>query len=508
MFSISKFLFDQDLLKEGGNTRALLRDPVTGKVASPEQVKKFRGREGYAQKIDLKSSRIKRREFTRDVIEMLNVLDAEYKADRGNNIWDPSTRDSVLNSGEAFNGSSAHLFAPPETMPDEKFVEYKPTVGDIDLTIPAETMSGLYSTLNRLEDRQLTPKIAYIGHNKKSDKEDQINALFAYTWDQTLPEGEGDTFFQIDFEASEYTAGRPTDWARFSHSSSWEDISRGVKGLAHKFLLMTLVSVSSPAPINSKLAVPSATAENPKLSMTVDSNFVPPSDEEIRDMIEKRSQEILRAMKKPNPEKARAEAEKAVKSEIKLKSMRPKYPGSLKSFNVGTGISTRYKKQDWNVGDSNVYKYLQSSEREPPVKEIMGMFVEIFGENPPPTEEDLKKFWSYVGLLSLVSERLSPQESVKVYERFVNRLYGEGAQGISATDPKEDESVKDAIIRVFQEDAPDVRASTLDLAAMKEKYYASYKVRGQEGFKEDESPASDVSESRRILRRLLRKNNG
>ena len=108
-------MFGAPSVNEGGNTRALVRDPETGLVQSPEQVRKFRGRTAFAEKIDLRSGRINRQDLRRDVIEMLQALDEEFNADHGKPIWDRAQRDDILGSGFAFNGSSAHLFAPPET---------------------------------------------------------------------------------------------------------------------------------------------------------------------------------------------------------------------------------------------------------------------------------------------------------------------------------------------------------------------------------------------------------
>jgi hypothetical protein len=52
MFSIAHFIFgSKEALIEGGNTRALVRDPETGFVVGgkdAEQVRRFRGREAYA----------------------------------------------------------------------------------------------------------------------------------------------------------------------------------------------------------------------------------------------------------------------------------------------------------------------------------------------------------------------------------------------------------------------------------------------------------------------------
>ena len=505
MFSIAHFIFgSNDALTEGGNTRALVRDPETGLVQGTEQVRQFRGRQAYAEKIDLRSGRINRQDLRRDVIEMLQVLDDEFKSDHGDPIWDRAQRDDILGSGFAFNGSSAHLFAPPATLSDEKFMEYKPTVGDIDLTVPADRMEGLFRTLTRLEDEQLTPKIAYVGHNKKNPGQHQINALFAYTWDPAAPPGEGDTFLQIDFESSEYEGGRPSPWAKFSYSSSWRDIESGVKGLAHKILLFSLASVRSPPPIDARLATDSASAENPKISMTKSKLYVPPTQEEIEARIQTRATELASRSPRSNPDVIRRKAEAEIKSELSAAEKRPAQLRPTKSFDLVTGFSDRYRKLDWQHNGNDVYKYLKRVERLDAVRDIKQIFIGMFGDNPPPTEKELDDFGSFLGTLDIIKNRMTPPEIVKVYEELVIRLFGPDAQQISATDKNEDMSVKDKTLEVFRQVLPEAESSTMDVKSLKTAFYAKYKIRGEEGFAEDDDAPGEVDESRSYrLNRLV-----
>jgi len=504
LFSISKFMFGAAPVNEGGNTRALVRDPETGLVSGPDQVRQFRGRSAFAEKIDLRSGRINRQDLRRDVIEMLQVLDDEFNNDHGEPLWDRAQRDDVLGSGFAFNGSSAHLFAPPETLSDEKFLEFKPTVGDIDLTVPVDKMNGLFSTLNRREDEQLTPRIAYVGHNKKSPGQHQINALFAYTWDPSAPPGEGDTFFQIDFEGSEYEGGRPSPWAKFSYSSSWRDIEAGVKGLAHKILLFSLAAVRSPPPIDARLATDAASAENPKISMTKDRKYVPPSAEEIESKIQARASEIESQQPRISPATARRKAETEVKAELSAAEKKPARLRPMKSLDLVTGYSDRYRKLDWQHNGNDVYKYLKRVERTQAIRDIRQIFTGMFGDNPPPTEKEMEDFGSFLGTLDIMKNRMTPPEIVRVYEEMAIRLFGAVAQQISATDKNEDMSVKEKILEVFRQILPEAESSTMDIEGMKASFYAKYKVRGEEGFTEDDTAPGEVDESKAYrLNRLI-----
>lgn len=492
-------MFGPPSMNEGGNTRALIRDPETGLVKGPEQVKQFRGREAFAEKIDLRDSRITRQQLRKDVIEMLVVLDNEFERDHGEKLWDRSQRDDILGSGLAFNGSSSHLFAPAETLSDEEFMNYKPSIGDIDLTVPSEKMIDLFNTLNRREDDQLTQRIAYIGHNKKSPGAHQINALFAYTWDSEVPAGTGDTFFQIDFEGSEYESGRPTQWAKFSYSSSWRDIRSGIKGLAHKVLLFSLAAVRSPPPMNAVLATPSATAEKPKISMTGDPGFKPPSADEIEKMVQQKQDEILNSQKKKNPAKARDDAEELVRKQIEKSSKIPVSLRPIKSLDLVTGHGSRYKRLDWTFDGNEVYKYLTRAERTDAIRDVKMIFENLFGTNPPMTATDMENFGSFVGVLELMKERLSPQEIVNAYEEMVDRFFGLRAQQLSASDQKEDEDVKDKTLEMFRQLLPESESSTIDLDGLKRSFYSRYKVRGQEGFTEDDDlPRADESIQRAV----------
>jgi hypothetical protein len=486
---------------EGGNTRALVRDPETGLVAGSEQIRTFRGREAYAEKIDLRSGRITRQQLRTDVIEMLVKLDEEFERDHGEPIWDRAQRDDILGSGFAFNGSSSHLFAPPETLSDEEFIKYKPSVGDIDLTVPADKMDKLFQTLNRREDAQLTPNIAYVGHNKKSPGSHQINALFAYTWDPDAPEGEGDTFFQIDFEGSEYEGGRPTEWAKFSYSSAWRDVLAGVKGLAHKVLLFSIAAVKSPPPVNAREATPTASAESPTVKTTRDPSFVEPSPDEIERMVKARQEEIMGTQKRKNPESARKAAEREIASQVRKSSMMLAPLRPVRTLDLVTGLGDRYQRLDWNYNGDEVYKYLKRTERTNSIRDVRAIFENLMGSTPPPTPEDLQKFGSFLGVIELMKERLTPQEIVKVYEEMIDRFFGERGQQLSATDPSEDMGVKDKVLETFRQLLPEVESSTVDLEGMKKSFYAKYKVRGQEGFEEDlDQPNIDESRRRKTSR--------
>ena len=440
-------------VSEGGNTRALIgRDPQTGVITGKETVKMHSGREAYAEPIDLASGRIKRQEFKDNVIEMLKVLDDKFEDDHGSPIWDPNERNSILDSGDAFSGSSRHLFAPANVLSDEEFVNYKPSVGDVDLTIPEQTIEKLFYTLNQIDIEggfPLTDKIVYIGHNKKSEKNDQINALFSYIWDSDAPNGEGETLFQIDFEASEYEEGKPTAWAKFSHSSAWEDVKEKISGVSHKYILEVIAANGNPPPINVHLATPSATAEKPKISYEIDK-------------------------------------ETGLKVPVKLRG--------TKTLDIISGYGSRYKLLDWQHNGNAVYKYLVRAEREDATRIIKEIFIGLFKVEP--TEEDLEDFESFTGILKIMSRVMSSENIIKVYKGYVDRLYGKDAEQMSATDPAKDSDKKDPSIVYFKGMFPEVESS-LDIDALKSEFYGKYKIRSK-------NESVDYNNIKKFIKEVLR----
>ena len=99
---------------------------------------------------------------------------------------------------------------------------------------------------------------------------------------------------------------------------------------------------------------------------------------------------------------------------------------------------------------------------------------------------------------------MTPPQIVSVYEGMVIRFFGDRAQNLSATDKQEDMSVKDKILEVFRQVLPEADSSTIDIEGLKSDFYARYKVRGEEGFAEDDTSPGEIDESRvRRLNRLI-----
>jgi len=340
----------------------------------------WRGRGAVADEISL--SKVNRAAFKRSFVALFKELNGLYsqKFD-GDFIWEPAKVDSLLNSGEAFNGSSEHLFG--GKIEDEKFLKHKPTVGDVDLTVPEEKLKNILDLLESLRGKEITGDIEYVGNNKEESslgKTSQINALFAYSPDVKRPDNF--YFIQVDFEAVPYTKeGVPSAFAKFTHSSEWNDIEAGIKGVFHKYLLRSIVNISSRDPKGHavlKSGEPSTAAES--------------------DVISHRAFSPDRGIRKTSSWKKTGSVDVAGKQKTGYQSL-------------GKDVEHEY-------------------ETDPD-----GMFEIVFDH--PPNNKEKTEFRSYVGLLDLISRDKVKFDIGKIYNDLVERLmFGKGAQNLNR--PKTD----------------------------------------------------------------------
>lgn len=202
-----------------------------------------------AEKISFKKLPISkfREEFTSLFIELNKIFfkKFDYK------LW-PS--DSLIKKAEIFNGSTSFIMD-TKLDPDEIF-KYKQSSGDIDVAIPKEAARDLHNLLKTLENSKIS-NFTYLGSNRDSDKlGTQIITLFRYNPEKII--------CQIDFELSEYQDGKPTEFTKFAHSSSFEDAKANIKAAFHKLLLRSLVGAISANP-NIVIATAKSTPDNIKL---------------------------------------------------------------------------------------------------------------------------------------------------------------------------------------------------------------------------------------------------
>ena len=395
----------------GGNTKAI--DRSTG------QVVKFAGRDAFADKVDMRV--IDRTTFRHDIIEMLKQLDQLHKKSFNVPIWNPKSRDRLLTTGEAFNGSSEHLFG--SKVSDEEFAKYKPKVGDIDLTVPEQHIKTIFDLLGRLEGKKITNKVTYVGQNKSKQHGAQINALFAYYYDPDNP-----LFVQVDFEAVKYDdADNPDEFGKFGHSSSWDDVQAGVKGAFHKLLLRSITKIVS--------------HRDDIVILTPSSPLFPPE---------------------------------------KVKVSKTKEAKRLFSFSVDGGLRMIAAQQFLPNGEPlTVQGKLAYKLVDPKNSDYARSREEIFRLlfNDDPTPNELNELGSFLGLMQLLKRRVDPNNIDEIYVDFVSKLYGPDVRPLDATDKEADVDAKLAALKVFEGYFPSVKKHATMVNGLAQEYYKNYKIR-------------------------------
>lgn len=173
------------------------------------------GREYSSDPIDI--TEMNSNEFREDVLALLTHLRVCQK------FWDSPLYGFMIDEFAA--GSTRFLWGY-----DRLLRQFKPVFGDLDFQVDKEKRSHVEHQLNGLVGRMIS-KFRLIGLKRSAG---QMITLWDYFGKN----------IQIDFEFVEFFRNRPTDWSKFSHSSEWVDILRGIKGVFHKFLLRALTAPS------------------------------------------------------------------------------------------------------------------------------------------------------------------------------------------------------------------------------------------------------------------------
>ena len=289
---------------------------------------------------------------------------------------------SFDNFGEYLTGSSKFVFDIDIT--DDEFIKYKPFVGDIDIAIDNNKIKRLLELLNNNENTLITKDVIYIGSTKNELKSEdaQINTIFKVSKDNYT------TNIQIDFEGSEYIDNKPSQFSKFSHSSNWEDIKDGFKGVCHKFLLRSLARSISPIK-DFIIVTPKSTFEKYKISTS-----------------NKNSKSFL-------------------------------------SFSVSKGLRTKYiPVKDSNgsiliIDGKKAYKEDLDTSSEKYDKNLSSIFFKLFKVRPK--NNDLSLFNSFKGCIELINKYHSKEIKDSIIR---NLLDGVMIQGLERDNPKSDMKIK------------------------------------------------------------------
>lgn len=351
--------------------------------------------------------------MVKTIDELLHAINNTYAKTYKQPLWSPE----LIQSKEFLSGSSLHFFN-VKGIPDETFVEKKPKVGDIDTQVDRDQQPNLEKFLNSIQGKQLGPA-KFIGFQKGNE---QYSSLWEF---QDPP-----IKIQIDLEFVEYAEGKPTEWSQFSHSSSWDDLQQGIKGVFHKYLMRAFTT--------NTLRTRYIQTKTGKLQSK------PVTSTDIAFAVSSGAGGGMRQKYSPVIDPATGEQKQ------------------VDGIPVFTEIAPK---------DST---YTSSTD---------GMFEMIFGSTP--SAQDKKALASFTGGLQLANKYLDPEAKQKLANGFLMTLYSPGAQGLYRGDPERDKAEKGV--------AWNTMLATLDLpdeAGLKAKadqeataYYQKYKV--QESISED-----------------------
>ena len=375
----------------GGNARAL--NSTTGEVIA------------VAQKIDLRVN--SRTSIKADVISIVHRLNMLYADVYSEGLWSDFCR--CIAFGEAFAGSSESFF--DSHINDDEFKAYKPTLGDIDIMVEHFKLKNLWFMLKDSEGKNIG-NVKYLGQNKMTMRvTDQINAVFE------TPYGN----IQIDFEGAEYKNGIPTEWAKFSHNSKWEDIKKGFKGVAHKYFLTNLVR-----------------------------------------SISKRDDIVILTPKSKidSPETA------------KLKKMDA--PPRMMAFSVTRGLRNKYAPVGLEIDGKQAYKEIPVDESVYQT-DLEIIFMIMFSREP--IRGDMKQFESFGGCLALSSRCLQMVKTMDDLLDYliVTSLWGPQAQALESDDAKLDFTVKYAMVLAIFDHHPHLRDKYIPIIdELSTKYYEDF----------------------------------
>lgn len=399
------------MLLEGGN--------VIAKMTKYDKI------ETPAEKVDLKLLSVDnfRKLISSLFIELNNLYKQKFKVD----LWVNPER---LKTSVFFNGSTSYIM--DDNIKASEVLKYKKSAGDVDIMVDSVHYENLFKLLISLEGKKIAKYFRYMGSNRfdVSKLGDQINSVFILRYDNNS------YAVQIDFEKAIFIKGTPHPFAKFSHSSSFEDaktkveykgldnskISSYIKGgVLHKYLLRAICHTTSYRD-DIVIATPSSTPEKLKISKSAQS-----------------------------------------------------LDTRVKSFSVDYGL--RFRLEPFLDNDGNhmmyngkyVYRYIDTKNSRYEI-DLETIFTSLFGEN----NKEIDLMFSYVGLVKLCNKYLNNNILKKVQQRLFELLWEIGAQQLERNKPKLDYEIKMAGYTYF---CKELKLTALNNEDEQIKnYYKNYRV--------------------------------
>jgi hypothetical protein len=375
-------IFKRKLVEGGNSELPNLDDP-----SQPHQ----------AQHIDL--TKVNRDDVLPAIDQLLATVNTAFQKFTGKPLWSAD----VLRDRKHTSGSTFHFLDPK--IPSKEFTKYKPSVGDIDTMVDRASKQEIERFLQSIRNKPLG-NFKLLNYDEESEEgkakrlkkgEEDKRAQFITQWEIFAPiQFKG---LQIDLELADFEPNpetgeaQPTDWARFSHSSDWADIQNNIKGVFHKWFIQSLTTISSTT---------------------------------------KHRVDVL-------------------KTKTKI-GQAPEVDNDT-SFAVasgqGGGMSQKYAPYtDPTTGEKErsgvpLKRYVPPAERTY-VKDLDRQFNMLFGRQPTPA--DLQSYESFIGLINLANQYLTPQQRQAVADDFVKTCFDLDAQMITKNNPEADAKTKMAAI--------------------------------------------------------------
>ena len=329
-----------------------------------------------AEEIDLK---IHDRDFmVGQLSTLLAAQNESFKAAYGRYIWDPK----LLKSGKMFSGSSLTLFD-VKGVSTQDFMNKlkKDKVGDIDTQVDQDIGDEITAWLKSIIGKQ-------VGNGKFLGFNSSLSSIWLLDDPQVR--------IQIDYELGPYNkdTNEPTEWFAYSHSSDYDDMAAGIKGVFHKY--------------------------------------------------------INRAMTYANP--TTKYVARVLKKSVKI-SPEPVTDADL-SFAVtggqGGGMSRKYKPyidpetgQPMEKDGIPVMQLLEPKDRDY-IQNLDQQFQLNFDAKRTAADKKLQN--SFVGTLQLMNRFYTAEQNDQVAKSFLDILFGAGAQMITKSDPIRDRDIKFAAV--------------------------------------------------------------
>ena len=344
-----------------------------------------------AERIDLK--KLQRDQIVPLIDDALKAINAGFQGMFKRPLWNPA----LLTSRRFLSGSAFHFFN-LAGIPTDQFVKYKPTVGDIDTQVDQSLADEAKQFLDAAQGQQFGPA-TLVGYKASVE---QLITLWSFKNPAIN--------IQIDLEFVEYEGDEPSEWAQFSHSSAWNDIEAGIKGVFHKYLLRALST-----PSLRDVVILSGKKETPKVVKTTDLAF-------------------------------------AVTRGLRYKLSPVMDDGKQRKID-GLDVFKEIPTKD-STYETNLFVIAKI------------FFGKKFNSN------DLQQFWSFLGTLELVKKYFNKEQQAAVIQGFVYTLFGPGAQSLYREDPAQDAQDKNAALEIMVKTLG-VGYDRAAVDAMRKDYYAA-----------------------------------